>query len=140
MIKQTPPAPAAIVTNADAVVAIFGQFDLHDAELRSVHAGHAPNGTATLDAVFAVPGELALATGSANRGAEYRVTLRCSDVSDLTLADFLEQNVVAEYAFETEDPAATDGRTVHVVITCSPGCDLELRCRTIAVTGIEAIG
>jgi hypothetical protein len=93
-----------------------------------------------LDLELWLPGELALATGTANRGAEYRITHRCNDVSDLTLADFLVQNVVAEYTFETEHPAATDGRTVHVAITCSPGCDLELRCRSIAVTRVEAIG
>jgi len=139
-MKQVPPAPLATVANAAAVVAVFGQFDLHDAELRAVHAGLARDGTAVLDVELALPGELALASGAADRGAEYRVTLRCSDVTDLTLADFLEQNVVAEYAFEMEHPAATDGRTVHVSITCSPGCDLELRCRTIAVTGVQAIG
>jgi hypothetical protein len=139
-MKHTPPAPAATVTNAAAVIAVFGRFDLHDAELRAVQVGHAPNGTAMLDVELWLPGELALASGTANRAAEYAIMLRCSDVTDLTLADFLEQNVVAEYTFETEEPAATDGRTVHVAITCSPGCDLELRCRTIAVTRVEAIG
>lgn len=138
-MKRTPPAPLAVVANADALVALFGQLDLHDAELRAVKAELAPAGTAMLDVELLIPGELALAHGTADRAAEYRVTLRCSDVTDLTLADFLEQNVVAGYTFEIDDPAATDGRTVHVAITCSPGCDLELRCRTIGVASVAKV-
>lgn len=138
-MKQTPAVPTAVVANADAFVALFGHFDLHDAELRSVQATIAPAGVAMLDMQLLIPGELAHATGRADRGVEYRLTLRCTDVSDLTLADFLDQNVVADFTFEPDDPAATDGRSIHVAITCSPGCDLELRCRTIAVVAVDAI-
>ena len=138
-MKQTPTVPTAVVANADAFVALFGHFDLHDAELRAVRAGIAPSGVAVLEMELLIPGELALPAAGADRTSEYRVTLRCTDVSDLTLADFLEQNVVAEYTFEPEHPAATDGRALHVAITCSPGCDLELRCRTIGVTSVDRV-
>jgi hypothetical protein len=127
------------VVNAEAVVAIFGRFDLHDADLRAVRLTIGADGSPMLEAEFVMPGEFALATGAADRGIDYRVTVRCTDVTDMALADFAEQNVVAEYAFEVTEADAGDTRTVRVVLTCSPGCDLELRCRSVAVTSVQAV-
>ena len=135
-----PPPSAALVRHADAVIDLFGRFDLHDAELRAVRVTLAPGNVPTLEADLYLSGLLAVSGAPANRAVEYRVTLRCTDVADLSLADFEHENVVTGWAFE---PAAvddaTDGRTVHVSLSGAPGCDLDLRCATVEVVGVVAV-
>ena len=142
---QPAPAPApspsaALVRHADAVIDLFGRFDLHDAELRAVRVTLAPGNVPTLEADLYLSGLLAVDGAPANRGAEYRVTLRCSDVADLSLADFEHENVVTGWAFEPAAlDAAADGRTVRVTLAGAPGCDLDLRCASVEVVGVEAV-
>ena len=127
------------VANTDAVVALFGQLDLHDADLRALRLTIGIDGVAMLEADFVLPGEFALATGSADRGSDYRITLRCTDVVDVALADFADQNVVAEFVCDAAEGDTSDGRAARLAITCSPGCDIELRCRTIAIVAVQAV-
>ena len=138
-MPSSPLPSLALVTGADAVTAVFGRFDLHDAELRALRLGHAPGAVPFLELDLQLPGELAVPPGTADRRLDYRVTLRFSDVADLSLADFEEQNVVAEYAFDVVQPAPDDDRAVAVTITSAPGADLELRCRAVAVRAVEPI-
>ena len=57
-------------------------------------------------------------------------------MSQLSLADFGGQNVVAQYAFEHVG-ADDEGRPVlHVAITCAPGCDIDFRCRDALVVAV----
>lgn len=129
------PLPAFdVIANSESVVAIFGQFNLYDAELRAVRLTSAA-GVPCLEADLYLPGELAARVEAGQRAAEYCITLRCSDIAGLGLADFDEQNVVGEYAFETM-PDVPDGRNLKVALTGSPGCDIELRCRSVAVISV----
>lgn len=137
---NTPSLPSiALVAHADTLIALFGQFNLYDAELRGIRLAVGHGGVPTLEADFIIPGELALPTGRADRARDYRVTLRCTDVVDLALADFADQNVVVEYAFEPLGADAPDERAVHVSVTAAPGCDFDLRCRAVAVVAVDAI-
>ena len=132
---ESPPLPAFdSVLNSEAVVAIFGQFNLYDAELRAVRL-MAVEGAPCLEADFYLRGELAVRVDVGQRAAEYCITLRCSDIAGLGLADFDDQNIVGEYAFEAVADVP-DGRIVRVAITGSPGCDIELRCRSVAVVAV----
>ena len=122
------------------MIDIFGRFDLRDAELREVRVTLAPGNVPTLEAELYLAGLLAADGAPADRGAEYRVTLRCTDVADLSLADFEHENVVSGWAFEPlalDDEA--DGRMVHVTLSGAPGCDLDLRCAAVEVAGVSAV-
>ena len=131
----SPPLPAFdMIANSEAVIAIFGQFNLYDAELRTVRLMSVA-GVPCLEADLYLSGELAVRVDAAQRAAEYCITLRCSDIVGLGLADFDHQNIVGEYAFETMDDVP-DGRSLKVALTGSPGCDIELRCRSAAVVSV----
>ena len=131
--------PAGLVQNAEAVRALFGQFNLYDAELCGVRLTVARGGLPVLEADLVIPGALALPAGVADRARDYRVTLRCSDVVDVSLADFSDHNLVAEYAFEALGDETPDERRVRVAITGAPGCDIELRCLTVAVASVVPV-
>lgn len=125
---DSPPLPAFdAVENSEAVVSIFGHFNLYDAELRAVRLMRVAS-VPCLEADFVLQ----------NRGAEHGVTLRCIDIAGLGLADFDHQNIVGEYAFEVIADVP-DGRSVRVAITGSAGCDIELRCRSVAVVAVEFV-
>ena len=132
---DSPPLPVYdAIANSEAVIAIFGQFNLYDAELRAVRLTSVA-GVPCLEADLYLPGEAAVRVDASQRAAEYCITLRCSDIAGLGLADFDDQNVVGEYAFETM-PDVPDGRSLKVAFTGSPGCDIELRCRSVAIIGV----
>ena len=124
-----------VVENARAVVSVFGQFNLYDAELRAVRLTLDPGGEPALEAEFFLPGELAAGVAAPTRAAEYGITLRCTDIAGLGLADFDHQNVVGEYAFEAV-AGAPEGRGVRVSITGAAGCDIEVHCRSVAVVAV----
>ena len=132
---DSPPLPAFdAISNSEAVIAIFGQFNLYDADLRAIRLTSVA-GMPCLEADFYLPGDAAVRVDASQRAAEYCITLRCNDIAGLGLADFDEQNLVGEYAFE---PLADvpDGRNLKVAVTGSPGCDIELRCRSVAVVSV----
>jgi hypothetical protein len=136
------PAPLsslALVRHTDAVVDLFGRFDLCDAELRAVRVGLAPGNVPTLEAELHLSGALAVAGAPADPEAEYRVILRCIDVAELSLADFEHQNVVTAWAVTPAAPHDPDGRNVHLSLTGGPGCDLDLRCAAIDVVAVDRV-
>ena len=138
MAMDSPPLPEyGLVESSDAVVSIFGQFNLQNAELRAVRLTLTA-GVPSLEADFYLPGEFATRVDAAQRPAEYGITLRCTDIAGLGLADFDQQNVVGNYAFEAIDDAP-DGRSVRFSVTGSPGCDIELRCRSVAVVAVRFV-
>lgn len=131
---ESPPVPAFdAVLNSEAVVTIFGQFNLYDSELRAIRLTLV-DGMPCLEADFYLPGELAVRVEAVDRASAYCISLRCTDIAGLGLADFDEQNIVGEYAFETVADVS-DGRGVRVAVT-SAGCDIELRCRSVAVVAV----
>jgi len=118
---------------------VFGQFDLHEAELCAVRLSLGLGNVPELELDLRLPGGAALPSGTAARGTDYRVVLRCTDVSELSLADFGPENVVSEYSLA---PAGDDedGRpTVRVALTCAPGCDVDFRCRDVAVVDVAPV-
>lgn len=137
---MTTPGAETLVRDVALVVDVFGQFDLHEAELRGVRLTLGRGNVPELELDLQLPGGAALPSGTAKRGSEYRVTLRALDVSEMSLADFEAENVVSEYTIE---PAGLDedGRaTVHVSLTCAPGCDVDFRCRELVVVGVAPAG
>jgi hypothetical protein len=141
VIEPLPSPPSVhLVENADAVVAAVGRFDLRGAELRAARLGLAPGDVPTLEL------ELRLRDGAAGDAAAdgdtgehalgYRVTLRCTDIADLGLADFEHRNVVESYAFVPLGAEVSDGREVRVSVIGVMGCDLELRCASVAVVDV----
>ena len=132
---ESPPLPAFdAVLNSEAVVTIFGQFNLYDSEMRAIRLTLV-EGAPCLEADFYLPGEFAVRVEAAQRASEYCITLRCTDIAGIGLADFDQQNIVGEYAFETVTDMP-DGRNLKVAITGSAGCDMELRCRSVAVVAV----
>jgi hypothetical protein len=127
------------VRPADVGVDLFGRFDLLEAELRAVRVTLAPGNVPTLEAELHLSGALAADGAPADRDGEYRVTLRCTDVADLSLADFEYRNVVTGWAVEPADQEDADGRNVHVSLTGAPGCDLDLRCAAVDVVAVEPV-
>ncbi len=130
---SSPPAPLpslALVRHADAVVDRLGRFDLTDAELRAVRVTLARGNVPTLEA------DLHLGGG---QDVEYCVTLRCTDVADLSLADFEHRNVITGWAVEPAGQVDADGRNVRVTLTGAPGCDLDLRCAGIEVVSVKPV-
>ena len=133
-----PPLPSiALVRRADAVIDALGQFNLYDAELRAVRVTLAPGNVPTLEVDLYLPSAGASDDGARALAGEHRVTLRCTDVADLSLADFEHRNVVTGYAFERAESEDDDRRAVHVTLTGSPGCDLDLRCAAVEVVAVE---
>ena len=137
---ERPPLPSAhLVENADAVVAALGEFDLHDGELRAVRLLLAPGDVPVLEADFHLRARGGDDDDPGEHAEEYRVTLRCTDIADLGLADFDHTNVVGSYAFEPLGADAPDGREVRVSVIGVLGCDLELRCASVAVVGVVPV-
>jgi len=129
-----------LVKNAEAVVALFGQLDFHDADLCGVRLSVARGNVPTLDLDLTLPGASALAGAAADAGRDYCITLRCIDVTALSLADFDGANRVASYEAA---PSGADGDghpTFRVAITCAPGCDLEFHCREIVMAAVAPLG
>jgi hypothetical protein len=131
--------PVALVRRADAVIDLFGRFDLLDAELRAVRVTLAPGNVPTLEADLRLAGGRAADGAPADRAAEYCVTLRCTDVADLSLADFEYRNVVTGWAVEPAEQDGADGRNVRVTLTGAPGCDLDLRCALVEVVRVAPV-
>jgi hypothetical protein len=122
-----------VVRDAARVVLLLGHFDLHEADVRAVRVSLADGNVPTLELDVDVP-------AASVRETDQRVTLRCTDVSQLSLADFGGQNVVSAYRF-APDGVDDEGRdVVRVTITCAPGCDLDLRCRDVAVVAVKPVG
>jgi hypothetical protein len=82
---ESPPLPAYdLVEAAAAVVAVFGQFNLYDADLRALQFTTDAERGAALDLEFELPGEFASGVAAAARAPAYRISLRCADVADLS--------------------------------------------------------
>jgi hypothetical protein len=126
----------ALVRDVALVVDVFGQFDLHEAELRGVRLSLGVANVPELELDLRLPGGAALPSGTARRGADYRVTLRATDVSELSLADFEPDNVVSEYSISVAGPDEDGRPTVRVALTCAPGCDVDFRCRELVVAEV----
>ena len=134
---ELPPLPSTqLVENTEAVLAVFEEMNLFDAELRAVHLATSPGGVPTLELELYLPAEYA--TRATAAAAEYRITLRCTDISDLVLADFAGQNVVGDYAFDAAETEAA-GRAVRVYIGGTVGCDLDLLCRSVSVVSVSPV-
>ena len=128
-----------LVKDASRVIDLFGQFDLRHAELRGVRLAVGPGNVPELEVDLLIPAGAALPSGTATSGSDYRLTLRCADVSELSLADFGSENVVSDCAI-SDAGADEDGRpTVRVALTCAPGCDLDLRCREIVAAEVTPV-
>ena len=126
-------APDSLVRAAALVVALTGGFDLHEAELCAVRLSLGRGNVPELEIDLQLPG------GGPPNGRDHRITLRCTDVSELSLADFGSSNVVASYAL-TADGVDEDGQPmVHVALTCAPGCDVDFRCRDVAVARVAPV-
>ena len=129
-----PSAPAALVRDAERVVALLGRFDLREAELCAVRLSLGRGNVPELELDLQIPG------AAVPNGRDHRVTLRCTDVAQLSLADFGPANVVASYALAAGG-VDEDGRPmVHVALTCAPGCDVDFRCREVAVVRVAPVG
>lgn len=133
---MTTPSVEALVRDVALVVDVFGQFDLHEAELRGVRLTLGRGNVPELELDLQLPGGAALPSGTARRGSDYRVTLRALDVSEMSLADFEPENVVSEYTIAPAGPDEDGRATVRVSLTCAPGCDVDFRCREIAVVAV----
>jgi hypothetical protein len=132
-----PPPSAHLVENADAVVAALGGFDLRGAELREARLALAPGDVPTLELDLHLrAGDTAADGDTGEHALRYRVTLRCTDIADLGLADFEHRNVVESYAFVPLGAEVSDGREVRVSVIGVMGCDLELRCASVAVVDV----
>jgi len=138
--KPSLPAAESIVRGAERIVALFGRFDLHDADVRAMRLSLGEGNVPALEVDVDLAGASAQPPGKAEAGSDYRVTLRCTDVSQLSLADFGGQNVVSSYTFAPDGVDAAGAEVVHVAITCAPGCDLDLRCTEVAVVAVARLG
>ena len=130
---------ASLVRGAERVVDLFGQFDLSEAELREVRLALGPGNMPELELELRLAGGAALPSGTAAPGTDYRVVLRCTDVSQLSLADFGSENVVSEYSIAPDGEDEDGRRTVHVALTCAPGCDVDFRCHDVTVTDVAPV-
>ncbi|AHG92374.1 hypothetical protein J421_4839 (plasmid) [Gemmatirosa kalamazoonensis] len=125
--------PDPFVRDAALVVALMGRFDLREADLCAVRLSLGRGNVPELELDLQLPG-----AGTPN-GRDHRVTLLCTDVSDLSLADFGSSNLVSSYALAA-DGVDEDGRPmVHVALTCAPGCDVDFRCREVAVARVAPV-
>src|SRR5690349_18080468 len=107
---ESPPLPAFELVEDAAVVAVFGQFNLYDADVRTLRFTTGAGPGAVLEIDLDLPGEFAAAVAAAERAPAYRITLRCADVADLAALGFGPQNVVGDYGFEPVTPPPHDGR------------------------------
>jgi hypothetical protein len=128
-----------VVKDIERVVSVFGQFDLHEAELCAVRLALGRGNVPMLELDLTLPGGAALPSGSAVRGTDYRVTLRCTDVSELSLADFGSANVVSDYSIAPNGTDEDGRHTLRLALTCAPGCDLDFRCREVAVVEVTPV-
>lgn len=129
-----------LIRNAEAVVALFGHIELLGAELCGARLSVARGNVPVLDLDLTLAGSSARPDAAADRTRDYCITLRCIDVTALSLADFDSANTIASYELVPHG-VDEDGRPTHrVAITCAPGCDLEFHCREIMVTALSPLG
>ncbi|MBC8119988.1 MAG: hypothetical protein H7X75_10480 [Burkholderiaceae bacterium] len=134
---ETPPLPDfTLVEHAAAVVAVFGQFNLYDAEIRALRFARGPDYEGSFEVDFHLPGEFASGVAESARACEYRITLRCDDVADLTLEGFGRQNVVGDYCFQQISPPSAGTRGVQVRIDGTVGGSIDLLCRGVRVLNV----
>jgi hypothetical protein len=141
-MPSTPHPSATLLENAEALISVFREVNLYDAEIITVHLSLSPARAALIDVDLAMPGWWAGGVPATVRAPAYRATLRCSDIEDLVLGDFRYQNVVGDYGFEViaprgpTDHPAPDGRDVRVWVTGGPGCSIDVRCRSVRVHAV----
>jgi hypothetical protein len=126
-----PPPEFALLGNAAAVLRVFETVNLYDADVRAVRVALAAAPSVEVD--VHLPGSWAVAVPEADRAAEYRVTVRCLDVTAVHVDDLSAENVVGEYGFD-EDP---DGEGRRFWIRGVVGCDVDVRCAHIEVAAVE---
>jgi hypothetical protein len=101
-------------------IAALERLDLHGAELRGVRLALGSGNVPEMYLELLLAGDRPLA-------------LRCRDVSTLSLADFDAENVVSSYTLVPNGLDEDGRRTLHLTLSCAPGCDVDLRCREVTV-------
>ena len=128
------PLPSSeFLDNAAAMVAIFGQVNLYDADLRAVRLLLAAVPMTEVD--LYLPGAFALATGEEPHPSEYRITFACHGVTSVHAEEIHSQNIVGEYGFESA--AITSARRLW--IRGIVGCNLEVHCTRIAIAEVAPV-
>lgn len=128
------------VTNADALVSIFGYWpSFHDAEVLTILLDRAGDDGPTLEArihVHEMTDEVD-ARGFYVLIKHTLVTLRFTDVLLRDLRWFNSQNALASLGMEEVDPSQNEGRHFGVSFDASHGVEADLLCDRIAVTSVE---
>jgi len=128
-----PLPPSVPIGNIDAFLAIVGQWNLYDMEVRAVRlAADEAEGPAVEADLYLPDDYLRRRTPDAPR-IEHRFTFRFSGVSECSLVGFLRQNIVGEYEFSAAQRAYSGKPCVRVQITGSAGCEIDLLCDAVTV-------
>lgn len=80
-----------------------------------------------------LPGAFAVAVPVERQAQEYCITVRCTGVSAVHAEDISRQNIVGDSGFD----AGASAETRIFWIKGTVGCDLEIRCRRIAVAQVS---
>ena len=134
-----PNLPSVPIENLDAFLAVVGQWNLYDMEIRELrfHA-ETPTG-AVLEADLCLHGDNLRPRAADAPAIEHEFVFRFSGVQDCDVTSFGQQNVVGEYEFVGVPSADTGQASIRVSISGVVGCDLRLKCRTIAIVSVREV-
>jgi hypothetical protein len=134
-----PDLPSVPIENLDAFLAVVGQWNLYDMEIRELRFRAEPSTGAVLEADLCLHGDNLRPRAVGAQAIEHEFVFRFSDVQDCNLTSFGPQNVVGEYEFAAVPSADTDQAGVRVSISGVIGGDLLLKCRTIAIVSVREV-
>lgn len=135
-MSSSPFPPAVPIGNIDAFIAIVGQWNLYDMEVRAVRlVGSAAEG-ASVEIDLCLPSQYVRRPISGAPRSEHRFTFRFSGLSEFSLVDFARQNIIGEYEFSAAQHAYSGRPAVRVQFGGSPGCEIDLLCDAVTIESI----
>ena len=130
--------PSVPIANLDAFLAIVGQWNLYDMEIRALRFKAASPKNAILEADFYLEASNVRAIQPGALPTEYEFVFRFLNVETLDMLSFGTQNIVGEYEFEpTKLESGAPG--IRVLIGGTVGGDLSLTCRAIEVASAREV-
>ena len=131
---ELPPVPIA---NIDAFLAVIGQWNLYDMEVRGAHFNAAPADEPSLDLVLALPGDGAPVDAIATISMEHEFVFRFSGIESVDLIGFGRQNVIGEYEFTGREPGPEGPGLLYVEIDGTVGGSMRCLCHHVSVVDVR---
>ena len=133
------PLPSVAIGNLDSFLAIVGQWNLYDMEVRALRLAARKADGASVEVDLYLPDHYLRPPTPGEPRTEHLFTFRFSGVSECSLVDFGLQNLIGEYDFAAARHAYSGKPAVRVRIMGTVGCDLDLVCDSVSIASTATL-